>query len=108
MIPTSDYAPSTSRKLRRKEMAAAATLTAIGGLSTGAIAPANAATAACVGPGPGCIYVFSSELGTYADPDFVEAVLYGGAARVGQPVGLKPISGSDPSEDFLPGVTAHG
>jgi hypothetical protein len=50
----------------------------------------------------------SSELGTYADVHDVEAVLDGGTARVGQPVGLKPVSGTDPSEDFLPGGATGG
>ncbi len=62
--------------------------------------PAQAATEEC---GPGCISVFSSELGTSADPGSIEAVLDGGAARVGQPVGLTPASRTDPAQDFLPG-----
>jgi hypothetical protein len=59
---------------------------------------ASAATPAC---GSGCIAVFSRELGTYAQPNFVEAVL-GGQAASGQAIGLKQASGSDPSEDILP------
>src|SRR5215212_6003609 len=66
---------------------------------------AAAATPAC---GPACISVFSSELGTYADPNFVEAVLGGGAATVGQPVGLKQASSTDPSQDILPGGATRG
>src|SRR4051812_11831236 len=85
-------------------LAAAATFTLVGGVSAAATAPANAATPEC---GGGCISVFSSELGTFADPNFVEAVLDGGTAQVGQPVGLKPASGTDPSEDFKPGG-GHG
>jgi hypothetical protein len=60
--------------------------------------PASAATPAC---GSGCITVYSRELGTQAQPNFVEAVL-GGDARVGAPVGLRSASGSDPSEDIIP------
>ena len=90
---------------RRTVLAAAATLTLIGGVSAAATAPANAATPEC---GKGCISVFSSELGTFAQPGFVEAVLDGGAAEVGQPVGLKPASGTDPSEDFKPGGATGG
>jgi hypothetical protein len=89
---------------RRKVLATAATFTMVGGISAAAIAPANAATPVC---GPGCISVFSSELDTYPDPNFVEAVLEGGAAEVGQPVGLKPASGSDSSEDFKPGPATN-
>ncbi|MGY1694653.1 MULTISPECIES: hypothetical protein [unclassified Geodermatophilus] len=90
---------------RRTALTAAATFTLVGGLSTVATAPAQAATPEC---GAGCISVFSSELGTFADPNFVEAVLDGGAARVGQPVGLKPATGTDPSEDFKPGRATGG
>ncbi len=70
------------------------------GISTVTTTPVSAATSEC---GPGCISIFSSELGVYGDENFVEAVLGDGTARVGQPVGLKPESGTDPSQDFLPG-----
>jgi len=92
---------STSRKV----LAGAATAAVVGGVTTAAVAPANAATAQC---GASCISVFSSALGTYADVGVVEAVLDGGVARVGQPVGLKQVSGTDPSEDFRPGVAGGG
>jgi hypothetical protein len=85
--------------IKRKVLAAVATLAVVGGVSAAAAGSASAVTPVC---GPTCIYVFSSELGSYGDPNFVEAVLGGGAARVGQPVGLKQASGSDPSEDIKP------
>jgi hypothetical protein len=44
--------------------------------------------------------VFSDELGTYAQPSFVEHV-WGGVATVGTPTGLTQASGSDSSEDFM-------
>jgi hypothetical protein len=91
--------------MKRKVLAAAATLTMVGGVSAAATGAASAATPAC---GPPCISVFSSELGTYAHPNFVEAVLGGGAAKVGQPVGLKRASRTDPSQDFLPGGATGG
>jgi len=99
--------PSSTEVLsiRRKVLAAAATLTIVGGVSAAATGAASAATPAC---GPACISVFSSELGTYADPNFVEAVLGGGAATVGQPVGLKRASSTDPSQDILPGGATRG
>src|SRR5215218_7224927 len=99
--------PSSTEVLsiRRKVLAAAATLTIVGGVSAAATGAASAATPAC---GPACISVFSSELGTYADPNFVEAVLGGGAATVGQPVGLKQASSTDPSQDILPGGATRG
>jgi hypothetical protein len=101
MIP-----PSTQvQSIKRKALAAAATLTIAGGVSAAAAGVASAATPAC---GPACISIFSSELGTYAHPNFVEAVLGGGGATVGQPVGLKPASGTDPSQDFRPGRATRG
>lgn len=91
--------------IKRKTLAAVATLTLVGGVSAAATGAASAATPAC---GPGCISVFSSELGTLDHPNFVEAVLGGGGANVGQPVGLKQASGTDPSQDFRPGGTDTG
>lgn len=69
----------------------------VGGVSAIAAQPASAATPAC---GPSCLSVFSSELGTYASPNFVEHV-FGGNARIGQPTGLTTASSTDPSEDFI-------
>jgi hypothetical protein len=59
--------------------------------------PARAATPQC---GSACLGVFSSELGTYASPNFVEHV-FGGVARIGTPTGLTTASGVDSSEDFI-------
>jgi hypothetical protein len=80
--------------IRRKLLVASATLTILGGVS----ASTNAATPDC---GLACGSVFSHELGSYTQPGPVEGVL-GGVARVGQPVILKPASGSDPSQDIIP------
>jgi hypothetical protein len=85
--------------IKTKVLAVVATLTIVGGMSAAATGAASAATPEC---GPDCISVFSSELGTYAQPNFVEAVLGGGRAKVGQPVGLKPASRFDPSQDIKP------
>ena len=82
--------------INSKILAVAATLAVVSGVVGTSLA--SAATPAC---GMNCISVFSRELGTYTHPNFVEAIL-GGEARVGQPVGLKQASGSDPSEDILP------
>lgn len=84
--------------VKSKVLAAAAILTIISGVSTVKTLPAIGATPAC---GSHCISVFSRELGTYAQPKFVEDI-FGGVAEVGQPVGLKQASGSDPSEDIIP------
>ena len=59
---------------------------------------ASAATPVCA---ERCISLFSSVLGSYAEPNVVETVL-DGAAKVGQPVILKRASGSDPSQDLIP------
>jgi len=84
---------------KRKVLAALATLTIVGGMSAVATGAASAATPEC---GASCISVFSSKLGTFAQPNFVEAVLGGGRAKVGQPVGLKRANRLDPSQDIKP------
>jgi len=90
--------------IKRKARTVAAALI-VGGVSAFSTQAASAATPAC---GPTCLSVFSSELGTYATPNFVEHV-FGGRARVGTPTGLTTASSSDPSEDFInphPGTVA--
>jgi len=81
---------------KRTIRAAVAVLIA-GGVSAAAPVVASAGTPAC---GPGCIGVFSNELGSYAQPNFVEHV-WGGTASIGTPTGLTQASGSDSSEDFI-------
>ncbi len=78
-------------------LAATASLTIVGGASAVGTPSATAATPAC---GQRCISVFSRALGTYSQPNFVEAV-YQGIAEVGQPVILNPASSSDPSQDLI-------
>jgi len=85
--------------IRKKVLTAVATLSCVAGVSAAVSGTASAATPEC---GAGCISVFSSVLGTPTQPNFVEAVLYGGTARVGQPVGLKRASRFDPSLDIKP------
>jgi hypothetical protein len=85
--------------IRKKLLTAVATLTCVAGVSVAVPGSASGATELC---GVGCISVFSSVLGTPDQPNFVEAVLRGGAAKVGQPVGLKPASRFDPSLDIKP------
>jgi hypothetical protein len=85
--------------LKTKLLTAVATLTCVAGVSAAVSGSASAATPQC---GAACISVFSSVLGTPTQPNFVEAVLDGGAASVGQPVGLKPASRFDPSLDIKP------
>jgi hypothetical protein len=88
--------------IRKKLLTAAATLIAAACMSVAATGVASAATEGCT---VNCISVFSSELGTYAEPNFVEAVLGGGGANLGQPVGLKQANKFDSSEDIQPIVS---
>jgi len=83
--------------LKEKTAAIAAALMTVGGMRAAAAMPASAATPAC---GQYCIGVFSSELGTYAQPNFVEHV-FGGVARIDTETGLTTASSTDPSEDFM-------
>ena len=83
------------KKMLRRSLVG--TLAIAGCVNAVAAVPASAATPAC---GANCLSVFSKELGTYAQPNFVEHV-FGGVASVGTPTGLNTISGSDTSEDFI-------
>ena len=83
--------------IKTKVLAAAATLTVAGGLSTAAPLPAGAATTQC---GSACIYIFSKLYGTYTDPGFTESV-FQGIPAAGQPTILHRISSSDPTGDFI-------
>ena len=85
--------------IKRKVLAALATLTIACGASAAATGAASAATPQC---GENCISVFSSELGSYDQLNFVEAILGDGGARVGQPVGLKQANKFDPTLDIVP------
>jgi hypothetical protein len=80
-----------------KVLAAAATLTLAGGLSTAGTLPATAATPQC---GPHCIQIFSAKFGTNAKPNFVETV-FQGVAAVGQPTIVAPPSSSNPAGDLI-------
>ena len=85
--------------IKRKVLAAVATLTIVCGVSAAATGAASAASPQCA---VRCISVFSSELGSYDQLNFVEAVLGDGRARIGQPVGLKPANKFDPTQDIKP------
>ena len=79
--------------IKTKVLAAAATLTVAGGLSTVGTLPATAATPQC---GPHCIQVFTAKFG----PNFVETV-FQGVGVVGQPTVVAPASSSDPAGDLI-------
>jgi hypothetical protein len=82
--------------IKSKVLAAAATLTVVGGVSTVGMLSASAATPSC---GPSCLEIFSREFGTHAHPNFVMDVFRQGE-KVGQPIILFRSSNSDPAQDF--------
>lgn len=88
--------------ITRKVLAAAATVTVVGGLSMVGTLPASAATPQC---GPHCIQIFSAKFGTNASPNFVETV-FRGVAQAGQPTILARPSNSNPAGDLI--ATAPG
>ena len=91
---------------KSKMLAAAATLTLVGGAAgTLAAGPANAATPSC---GHRCINVFSKKFSDFltTKPGFVLDVLRQGA-RVGQPIIMFQSSNSDPAEDFTVSLQGH-
>jgi len=84
--------------VKNKVLAAAATLTLVGGAGVAGLATgtANAATPSA---GPGAIDIFSHQFGNFADPQFVmDSYKQGDVA--GTPVILFRTSNADPAEDF--------
>jgi hypothetical protein len=82
---------------KRKVLAAAATLTLVGGAGIGALATsASAATNSCgFGFAEACINIYNHQFG----PSFIMDVFRQGA-KVGQPIILFRASNNDPAEDF--------
>jgi hypothetical protein len=83
--------------IKTKVLAAVATLTVAGGVSTVVASPASAATPEC---GPHCVQIFSAKFGTPANPGFVETV-FRGIAKAGVPTGLHRVSSTDPAGDMI-------
>jgi hypothetical protein len=84
--------------VKSKVLAAAATLTLVGGAGVAGLATgtANAATPSA---GPHAIDIFSHQFGTFADPQFVlDSFKQGDVA--GTPIILFRTSNADPAEDF--------
>jgi len=84
---------------KSKMLAAAATLTLVGGAAGALTAgPANAATPSC---GHRCVNLFSKKFSDVltTKPGFVLDVLRQGA-KVGQPIIMFQSSNADPAEDF--------
>jgi hypothetical protein len=82
--------------VKNKVLAAAATLTMVGGLSAAGALSASAATPSC---GNSCIDVFSYEFGHHSSPNFVMDVKQG-TTRAGTPIILYRTSDNDAAEDF--------
>ena len=82
--------------IKSKVIAAAATLTLVGGVGAVSTLSASAATPSC---GPACINLFSRDFGTFKSPNFTADVFRQGA-KVGQPIILFKTSNSDPALDW--------
>jgi hypothetical protein len=91
---------------KAKVLAAAATLTMVGGVGTAGVlgaATANAATPSC---GVFCVNIFSKDFGTHRSPNFTVDVLRQGS-QVGQPNILFKTSNSDPALDWTLSFQGH-
>jgi hypothetical protein len=84
---------------KSKILAAAATLTLVGGVGATGMLTAGAASAATPSCGKNCIDLFSQKFGTHKHPNFVLDV-YQTTAKVGQPVILFQASNYDKGQDF--------
>ena len=82
--------------IKSKVLAAAATLTMVGGLGTAGALSASAATPSC---GSSCIDIFSYEFGHHSSPNFVMDVKQG-TTRAGTPIILYRSANNDAAEDF--------
>ena len=91
---------------KSKVLAAAATLTMVGGVGTMGVLTAGTAGAATPSCGPACINIFSRDFGTFRHPNFTLDVLRQGA-RVGQPLILFKTSNSDPALDWSLSFQGH-
>jgi hypothetical protein len=84
---------------KSKVLAAAATLTMVGGVGLAGALTAGTATAATPSCGGNCIDIFSHQFGTHRSPNYVVDVLRQGE-KVGQPIILFRTANYDPAEDF--------
>jgi hypothetical protein len=85
--------------IKSKVLAAAATLTLVGGVGAAGVLTAGTASAATPSCGNSCINVFSHQFGTHKSPNYVVDVLRQGE-KVGQPVILFRTANFDPAEDW--------
>ena len=85
--------------IKSKVLAAAATLTLVGGVGVAGVLSAGTASAATPSAGPSAIDLFSHQFGTHGEPNFVVDVLRQGE-KVGQPIILFRTANFDPAEDW--------
>src|ERR1700723_2397057 len=85
--------------IKSKVLAAAATLTLVGGVGVAGALTAGGASAATPSCGTSCINLFSHQFGTHINPNYVVDVLRQGE-KVGQPVILFRTANFDPAEDW--------
>ncbi len=85
--------------IKSKVLAAAATLTLIGGVGAAGTLGATAASAATPSCGPACINLFSYQFGDHASPNYTVDVLRQGE-KVGQPIILFRTADYDPALDW--------
>jgi hypothetical protein len=85
--------------IKSKVLAAAATLTLVGGVGAAGALTAGTASAATPSCGNSCINVFSQQFGTHRSPNYVVDVLRQGE-KVGQPIILFRTANFDPAEDW--------
>src|ERR1700730_18181407 len=85
--------------IKSKVLAAAATLTLVGGVGTAGGRHAGTARAGSPAGGIACVNVFSYQFGTHKSPNFVVDVLRQGE-KVGQPIILFRTANYDPAEDW--------
>src|SRR6202042_2179451 len=86
-----------------KVLAAAATLTLVGGAGAAGVLGAGTASAATPSCGGSCIDIFSHQFGTHSSPNYVVDVLRQGE-KVGQPDILFRSANYDPAEDWTVAV----
>ena len=85
--------------IKSKVLAAAATLTMVGGVGMAGALSAGTASAATPSCGGSCINVFAKQFGTHHSPNFTVDVLRQGE-RAGQPVILFRTANYDPALDW--------
>jgi hypothetical protein len=84
---------------KSKVLAAAATLTLVGGIGVVGTLGATAASAATPSCGPACLDLFSYQFGTHDSPNYTADVLRQGE-KVGQPIILFRTANYDPALDW--------